>query len=104
VAEEKRVLVETLAAGIVHVTIHFGFAEKPDVLAALEAHAHEVRFVASEASFFLGREVPVPSLRPELPAWQERLYAFMTRNAVSAPDYFLIPPLQVVELGTKVEL
>jgi KUP system potassium uptake protein len=46
----------------------------------------------------------VPSLRPELPVWQEHLYAFMTRNAVSTPDYFLIPPLQVVELGTKVEL
>jgi KUP system potassium uptake protein len=29
---------------------------------------------------------------------------FMTRNAVRAPDYFLIPPQQVVELGTKVEL
>jgi KUP system potassium uptake protein len=78
------------------------------VLAALEAHAHEVGFVASDASFFLGREVPVPSLRPELPVWQEvwqeHLYALMTRNAVSTPDYFLIPPLQVVELGTKVEL
>jgi KUP system potassium uptake protein len=28
----------------------------------------------------------------------------MTRNAVRAPDYFLIPASQVVELGTKVEL
>ena len=24
----------------------------------------------------------------------------MTRNAVRAPDYFLIPPARVVELGT----
>jgi KUP system potassium uptake protein len=28
----------------------------------------------------------------------------MTRNAVRAPDYFLIPPARVVELGTKVEM
>ena len=56
------------------------------------------------ASFFLGRETPVPSLRPDLPRWQERIYAFMTRNAVRAPDYFLIPPPRVVELGTKVEM
>jgi KUP system potassium uptake protein len=48
--------------------------------------------------------VPVPSLRPELPLWQERLYAFMVRNAVSAPDYFLIAPQRVVELGTRVEI
>jgi len=50
-----------------------------------------------------GREVPLPSLRPDVPIWQERLYAFMTRNAARAPDYFLIPASQVVELGTKVE-
>jgi KUP system potassium uptake protein len=103
-AEEKRVLVEKLSIGLLHITIRFGFAEKPDVLAALSAHVDQVGFVASDASFFLGREVPVPSLRPEVPVWQEHLYAFMTRNAVRAPDYFLIPPAQVVELGTKVEL
>jgi KUP system potassium uptake protein len=103
-AEDKRVLVEKLAIGLLHVTIRFGFAEKPDVLAALKAHVDEVGFVAGDASFFLGREVPVPSLRPEVPVWQEHLYGFMTRNAVRAPDYFLIPPAQVVELGTKVEL
>jgi len=28
----------------------------------------------------------------------------MTRNAVSASDYFQIPPKRVVELGTQVEL
>ena len=54
--------------------------------------------------FFLGREVPVPSLQPEVPLWQERIYAFMVRNAVSAPDYFLIPPQRVIELGTRVEI
>jgi KUP system potassium uptake protein len=48
--------------------------------------------------------MPVPSLRPEVPVGQEHLYAFMTRNAVRAPDYLLIPAAQVVELGTKVEL
>jgi KUP system potassium uptake protein len=53
---------------------------------------------------FFWAEVPVPSLRPDVPLWQEKLYAFMTRNAVRAPDYFLIPLARVVELGTKVEM
>ena len=104
VAETERVLVEKLPAELRDVTLRFGFAEKPDVLAALKHHADAVGFDASDASFFLGREVPVPSLRPDVPIWQERLYAFMTRNAVRAPDYFLIPAPQVVELGTKGEL
>jgi KUP system potassium uptake protein len=37
-------------------------------------------------------------------AWREKLYAFMGRNAVSASDYFQIPPKRVVELGTQVEI
>jgi KUP system potassium uptake protein len=43
-------------------------------------------------------------MRPELPAWQEPIFAFLTRNAVRAPDYFRIPPPRVIELGTRVEL
>jgi KUP system potassium uptake protein len=104
VAEAERASVKELPAGMRHIDLRFGFAEKPDVLAALKHHAGTVGFDAENASFFLGREVPVPSLRPDVPIWQERLYAFMTRNPVRAPDYFLVPASQVVELGTKVEL
>jgi KUP system potassium uptake protein len=75
-----------------------------DVPAALRLHPEALECDPDEASFFLGRETPVPSLRPHLSAWQQRLYAFMTRNAVSAPDYFLIPSARVVELGTRVEM
>ena len=104
VSESERVNVEALGAGFQKVEMRFGFAEKPNVPAALAAHHEAIGCDPTTASFFLGREDPVPSLRPELPRWQERIYAFMTRNAVRAPDYFLIPPQQVVELGTKVEL
>ena len=82
----------------------FGFAEKPDVPAALRLHPEALGCDPDEASFFLGRETPVPSLRPHLTGWQQRLYAFKTRNAVAAPDYFLIPSARVVELGTRVEM
>ena len=104
VPEAKRVRVEELPNGFRQVEMHFGFAEKPDVPAALAAHHETVGCDPATASFFLGREEPVPSLRPDVPRWQERIYAFMTRNAVRAPDYFLIPPQRVVELGTKVEM
>jgi KUP system potassium uptake protein len=104
VSEKARVVVEELSTGIRRVELRFGFGEKPDVPAALRAHAEEVGCDPATASFFLGREVPVPSLQPEIPLWQERIYAFMVRNAVSAPDYFLIPSQRVVELGTRVEI
>ncbi|GJD52806.1 Low affinity potassium transport system protein kup [Methylobacterium crusticola] len=103
-AEARRVRVEPLASGFHLVWIVFGFAEKPDVMAALRLHRDAVGVDPDEASFFIGRETPVPSVRPDLSRWEEILYAFMTRNAVSASDYFLIPPTRVVELGTRVEM
>jgi KUP system potassium uptake protein len=50
VAEPERMLVEKLPAGLRDVTLRFGFAEKPDVLAALKHHADAVGFDASNAS------------------------------------------------------
>jgi len=84
--------------------MRFGFAEKPDVPTALATHADQTGSDPAVATFFLGRENPIPSLHSAMPIWQERIHAFLTGNAVSAPDYFLIPLPQVVELGTKVEL
>ena len=104
VAEADRVRVEPLAAGFCRVELRFGFAEKPDVPAALAAHRDALGCDPAGASYFMGREEPVPSLHPALPRWQERIYAFLARNAVRAPDYFLIPPQRVVELGTRVEM
>jgi K+ transporter len=51
-----------------------------------------------------GRFSMLAFLRPGIVIWREKLYAFMTRNAVSAWEYFQIPPKRVVELGTQVEL
>jgi len=104
IPESARLEVKDLSGGFQTAELHFGFAETPDVPAALAAHRDAVKGDPIKASFFFGREYPVPSLRPELPRWQERVYAFMTRNAVRAPDYFLIPHEQVVELGTRVEM
>ena len=104
VDQAERMTVEPLDRGFTKLTLHFGFAEAPDVPAALEAHRAEFPIDIPETSFFLGRETPVPTMRPDLPPWREKLYGFMTRNAVSASSYFQIPPKRVVELGTQVEL
>ena len=104
VSESERVHVQALPKGFWGITLLFGFAEKPDMLAALARHADAFPLDIEDTSFFLGKEVPVPAMRPDLPAWQAVLYTFLARNAVSAPEYFLIPTPQVVELGTRVEL
>jgi KUP system potassium uptake protein len=36
--------------------------------------------------------------------WRDHLFAWMTRNAVRATDFFNIPANRVVELGTHIEI
>lgn len=108
VAESERATISSLPKGFWDVTLRFGFFEKPDVLKALTRCAQidekGLSFELANTSIFLGRELPVPATHPDLYFWQEPLYEFLTRNAVSAPEYYLIPPEYVVELGTRVEL
>lgn len=51
-------------------------------------------------SFFLSREVVVPTLTPGMPAWRKRHFFGMLRNAQSATEFFRIPSNLVVELAT----
>jgi KUP system potassium uptake protein len=104
VPESDRVVVEDLGKGILRLTVRFGFADQPALPPVFAAHAGLLSIDPDNTSFFLGRETPVPTTRPDLAGWREKLFAFMTRNAVSASDYFQLPPKRVIELGTQVEL
>jgi KUP system potassium uptake protein len=104
VPDTEGVTLEQLGKGIARLTVHLGFADSPALPPVLEANYDRLQINVNESSFFLGRETPVPTTRPDLSLWREKLFAFMTRNAVSASDYFQIPPKRVVELATQVEL
>jgi KUP system potassium uptake protein len=105
VAPEQRLDVERLGKGFHSVTARFGFMESPNVPAVLElCRRHGLPVDISDASFFLGRESLIPSARPDLPRWQERIFIMLSGVAVSATAYFRIPPGRVVELGTQVEI
>jgi KUP system potassium uptake protein len=103
VAEAGRVTLEDLGKGMARLTVRFGFAEQPAIPPVLASHP-ELAIDIEATSFFVGRELPVPSIHPPLALWREKLFAFMTRNTISAWEYFQIPPKRVVELGTQVEL
>jgi KUP system potassium uptake protein len=104
VIDAQRATVEDMGKGIARVTVRFGFTERPALPPVLQRCREQIGIDVNEASFFLGRETPVPGVHPPLARWRERLFSFMARNAVSAADYFQIPPKRVVELGTQVEL
>ncbi len=105
VPRDEKVEVTDLGRGFFRVLARYGFMEEPNVPHVLAlAKEKGLKFELQETSFFLGREKLISHRRPALPRWRLRLFAFMSRNATGATEFFSIPPGQVVELGTQVTI
>lgn len=102
---DRRIKVETLEQGFSRVTLRFGFMEEPDVPNALAPRDENTPPIdPGSGPFFISRTKAIPSELPGMAPWREQLYAVMQRNAVSAADFFCLPPDRVVEIGTSVEM
>ena len=105
VAAEERVDIVDLGSSFYRVFVRYGFMEQPDLPEALTACGDKgLAFNLEKTSFFLSREVVVPTLTPAMSLWREMFFILMLRNAQSATDFFRIPTNRVVELGTLVEI
>jgi KUP system potassium uptake protein len=105
VPAKDRVVVEGIAEGFYRITVRYGFVQEPDIPKVLRlCKAFGLEFDVMQTSFFLGRETLIPSVQPEMALWREQMFMMMSRNAVSATDFFKIPAGRVVELGTQVQL
>ena len=101
----KRCDVEPLGHGCWQVTLHFGFKNDPDVPEALKLlTARGVHIEEMETSYFLSRDIVIPSLGAGMAMWREKLFASMHHNASGAADFLRLPTNRVVELGSKVEI
>ena len=105
VPPDERLELETIADGIHRATLHYGFMDEIDLPQALTTcHRWEPPLKLMETSFFLGRQTLVPSSRPGMAIWREKLFAWMVRNAESAMDFFKLPTNRVVKLGSQLEI
>jgi KUP system potassium uptake protein len=105
VSDADRAELEPLGQGFYRLTLRYGFMQEPDVPTALLAQATpDFPIDLDRTTFFLGVETLLEPKEPGMPRWRERLFMFMSRNAVRATSFFKIPPQRVVEIGIQVEL
>jgi KUP system potassium uptake protein len=106
VAADQHVEVAELGKGFVRVIARYGFMDEPNIPAVLGAAGHrcERAIDLADATYYLGRETFLATSKGRLGPIREGLFAFLSRNAASATSYFAIPPEQVVELGTQIDL
>ena len=101
----KRIQVEPLGHDCWQVVLHFGFKNDPDVPEALKLLCDRgIPLPEMDTSYFLSRDIVIPTFGDGMPMWREKLFAGMHHNAAAAADFLNLPSNRIVELGAKVEI
>lgn len=101
----KRLEMEALGRNCWQVVVHYGFKNDFDVPRALEQMRHNgCELQPMTTSYFLSRDVVVPTIGSGMAPWREKLFAQMHHNAGAAADFLKLPNNAVVELGSKIEI
>lgn len=102
---DKRIEMEPLGHHCWQVIVHYGFKNDVDLPRALEhARLRGCQLEPMATSYFLSRDVVIPTLGSGMAPWREKLFAQMHHNASGAADFLGLPNNAVVELGSKIEI
>ena len=107
VAMDQRLEVRSLGHGCWSVIVHYGFKndyDLPRALALLEGAGVALTLNPMATSYFVSRDIVVPTLGQGMALWREKLFAQMHRSASTAAEFMNLPSNAVVELGSKVEI
>ena len=101
----KRIEMQPLGHHCWQVVLHFGFKNDPDVPEALKLlEGRGIPLPEMDTSYFLSRDIVIPTFGDGMAMWREKLFAGMHRNAAAAADFLNLPSNRIVELGAKVEI
>ncbi|WP_422344059.1 potassium transporter Kup [Parasphingorhabdus sp.] len=105
IPQSERIEVKDLGDGFYRLILNFGFMQETDVPAALKKVKEcGMDFDMMTTSFFLSRQTLLPSEKPKMMVWREKIFAWMLRNAATAMEFFKLPSNRVVELGSQMEI
>jgi KUP system potassium uptake protein len=102
---DKRIEMEPLGHHCWQIVVHYGFKNDVDLPRALEhARLRGCQIEPMATSYFLSRDVVIPTLGSGMAPWREKLFAQMHHSASGAADFLGLPNNAVVELGSKIEI
>lgn len=105
VQETDRIEIDAMEQNFYRVTARYGFMETPNVPEIIDlCRQKNLSIDIANTSFFIGRETLIPSAKPDLNPFQEKIFLTMFRNASSAIQFFQVPAERVVEIGAQFEI
>jgi KUP system potassium uptake protein len=93
--------------GIVHVSLRYGYMERPDVPAALEmlgVDETEGPIHLDEASYFLSKVDLSIGSTPSMGRWRKRLFLATSHITADAAGHFNLPLERTVIIGSRIEV
>ena len=101
----KRLSLTELGHDCWQVMVHYGFKDNPDLPTALSRiQGLSQPLDAMTSSYFLSRDIVIPTIGGGMATWREKLFAQMHHNASAAAEFLNLPTNSVVELGSKIEI
>jgi KUP system potassium uptake protein len=96
---KQRIAMRQLGPGFWHLTLSFGFIEKPDVPRALHAAKTDCPFDIDGALYFSERDrIERRRTKPRMVAWRRLLFSFLYRNSIHPADRFNLPADNFVQI------
>jgi KUP system potassium uptake protein len=101
----EKLTVKDLGQGFYQLVARYGFMETPNVPNIMR-RAHRLGLIhdPNPRTYYLSRETILTTGNSRMMRWRKKLFAFLSRNARPATDYFRLPPGHVIELGIQIEL
>ena len=105
VTETERLEVRAIGQGVWRAIAKYGYMESPDVASLIQRIREAgVPLKPSEATYYFNREMIITGGDARMWEWQKHFYAFLSRNARQARDYYQLPPMQIIEVGLPIQL
>jgi KUP system potassium uptake protein len=106
VSSRNRIAIQEVAPNFWRADARFGFMERPNIPELLAtSKALGCTIDLDDVTYYVGHETVIAREDGNgMPAWQERFFAVMERNAVHVSDFFSLPTDQVVEIGRQIAI
>jgi KUP system potassium uptake protein len=105
IQDSVRFTVREIGHGVWRAIGRYGYMESPDVANLMEkVRAAGVPLKLDEATYYFNREMIITGGDTRMFDWQKFFYAFLSRNARQARDYYQLPPSQIIEVGLPIQL
>ncbi len=105
VPEADRLRVRQLNDGHTQINLKYGYLEQPNITRDIQdLQLENCKLDMDQISFIIGKESIYATHFPGMALWREKVFTLISKNEISATDYFQLPKKRVVEVGVQIAL